>query len=112
MRSQLHICMVMQMTALLVLPMMLWSACPWQTLRNSGFDDMETLMDMQEEHMRELGMPSGHIVKLKRPTAMVPIGRFDLQLSFCKASYAGSIPQQASIQSTTYALTLCQWAAT
>ena len=37
-----------------------------QALRNHGFEDVETLMGMREEHMRELGMPAGHIVKLKR----------------------------------------------
>ena len=27
---------------------------------------METLLGIEEEHMRDAGMPSGHIVKLKR----------------------------------------------
>jgi len=32
----------------------------------SGFDDMETLLDIENEHMREIGFPPGHIVKLKK----------------------------------------------
>ena len=39
---------------------------PVQVLRDHGFDDMDTLLGMEEEHMRDAGMPSGHIVKLKR----------------------------------------------
>jgi len=31
-----------------------------------GFDCMEVVQDMQEHHMRELGMASGHILKLKK----------------------------------------------
>eukprot|EP00441_Pelagodinium_beii_P033143 CAMPEP_0197640684 /NCGR_PEP_ID=MMETSP1338-20131121/14888_1 /TAXON_ID=43686 ORGANISM="Pelagodinium beii, Strain RCC1491" /NCGR_SAMPLE_ID=MMETSP1338 /ASSEMBLY_ACC=CAM_ASM_000754 /LENGTH=364 /DNA_ID=CAMNT_0043213555 /DNA_START=88 /DNA_END=1182 /DNA_ORIENTATION=- len=37
-----------------------------ETLIGNGFDDMETLLDIEEEHMRQLGMPPGHIVKLKK----------------------------------------------
>mmetsp|Transcript_65910 Transcript_65910/g.155227 ORF Transcript_65910/g.155227 Transcript_65910/m.155227 type:complete len:434 (-) Transcript_65910:301-1602(-) len=37
-----------------------------EVLRDHGFDDMETLLGMEEEHMRDAGMPSGHVVKLKR----------------------------------------------
>jgi len=32
----------------------------------SGFDDLDTLMDIEEEHMKEMGMPPGHVVKLKK----------------------------------------------
>ncbi|CAJ1338686.1 unnamed protein product [Effrenium voratum] len=37
-----------------------------EVFKDHGFDDMETLMGMEEEHMRDMGMPSGHIVKLRR----------------------------------------------
>ncbi|CAJ1375010.1 unnamed protein product [Effrenium voratum] len=37
-----------------------------EALRDNGFDDMETLMGIEEEHMRDIGMAVGHIVKLKR----------------------------------------------
>ena len=37
-----------------------------ELMRDHGFDDMETLMCIEEPHMREMGMPAGHIVKLKR----------------------------------------------
>jgi len=35
-------------------------------LISSGFDDMDTLLDIENEHMREIGIPPGHIVKLKK----------------------------------------------
>eukprot|EP00440_Ansanella_granifera_P062413 gb/GFBE01067671.1/.p1 GENE.gb/GFBE01067671.1/~~gb/GFBE01067671.1/.p1 ORF type:complete len:448 (+),score=77.94 gb/GFBE01067671.1/:1-1344(+) len=35
-------------------------------MQRSGFDDMETLLEIEDEHMRELGLPPGHIVKLKK----------------------------------------------
>jgi len=37
-----------------------------ELLISSGFDDMETLHDIEDEHMRDLGLPPGHIVKLKK----------------------------------------------
>jgi len=37
-----------------------------EALISSGFDDMDTLLDIEDEHMRQLGMPPGHIVKLKK----------------------------------------------
>lgn len=37
-----------------------------EVLRDHGFEDMETLLGIEEEHMRDIGMPAGHIVKLKR----------------------------------------------
>lgn len=37
-----------------------------EILRDHGFEDMETLLGIEEEHMRDIGMPAGHIVKMKR----------------------------------------------
>ncbi|CAJ1357289.1 unnamed protein product [Effrenium voratum] len=37
-----------------------------EVMRDHGFDDLETLICIEEPHMREMGMPAGHIVKLKR----------------------------------------------
>jgi serine/threonine protein kinase/hemoglobin-like flavoprotein len=37
-----------------------------QTLLENGFDDMETLIEIEDEHMKQLGMPPGHVVKLKK----------------------------------------------
>jgi hemoglobin-like flavoprotein len=37
-----------------------------QPLIASGFDDFETLLDIEDSHMKEIGMLPGHIVKLKR----------------------------------------------
>jgi len=37
-----------------------------EVLRDHGFEDMETLLGIEEEHMRDIGMPAGHIVKMKR----------------------------------------------
>ena len=37
-----------------------------EVLRDHGFEDMETLLGIEEEHMRDIGMPAGHIVKFKR----------------------------------------------
>lgn len=37
-----------------------------EVLRDHGFEDMETLLGIEEEHMRDIGMPAWHIVKLKR----------------------------------------------
>ena len=41
---------------------------PCQVLNHHGFDDMETLLCMEDEHMREMGIATGHILKLKRPS--------------------------------------------
>jgi len=32
----------------------------------NGFDDMEVLMDIEDDHMRELGLLPGHMLKLKK----------------------------------------------
>ena len=37
-----------------------------ELLRDHGFEDMETLLGIEEQHMRDMGMPAGHIVKMKR----------------------------------------------
>ena len=49
-----------------------------ELLRDHGFEDMETLLGIEEQHMRDMGMPAGHIVKLKRnlrdcPERMAPV---------------------------------------
>lgn len=38
-------------------------------LRSHGFDDMETILMINEEHMKDLGMRMGHIMKLKKRLA-------------------------------------------
>eukprot|EP00441_Pelagodinium_beii_P034350 CAMPEP_0197630234 /NCGR_PEP_ID=MMETSP1338-20131121/7789_1 /TAXON_ID=43686 ORGANISM="Pelagodinium beii, Strain RCC1491" /NCGR_SAMPLE_ID=MMETSP1338 /ASSEMBLY_ACC=CAM_ASM_000754 /LENGTH=419 /DNA_ID=CAMNT_0043201419 /DNA_START=29 /DNA_END=1288 /DNA_ORIENTATION=+ len=35
-------------------------------LIHNGFDDMETLAMLEEDHMRDMGMPLGHILKLRK----------------------------------------------
>jgi len=37
-----------------------------QALYQSGFEDMETLVDIEEDHMRDLGILPGHQVKLRK----------------------------------------------
>jgi len=37
-----------------------------EVLVGNGFEDIETLLDIEDEHMRELAIPPGHIVKLKK----------------------------------------------
>ncbi|CAE7524255.1 hmp, partial [Symbiodinium natans] len=37
-----------------------------QTLYSSGFEDMETLLEIEDSHMRDLGMLPGHQVKLRK----------------------------------------------
>eukprot|EP00930_Biecheleria_cincta_P093271 TRINITY_DN8351_c0_g1_i2.p1 TRINITY_DN8351_c0_g1~~TRINITY_DN8351_c0_g1_i2.p1 ORF type:complete len:329 (-),score=70.02 TRINITY_DN8351_c0_g1_i2:280-1194(-) len=37
-----------------------------QPLVANGFDDLETLLDIEEDHLKEIGMLPGHIVKLKK----------------------------------------------
>jgi len=37
-----------------------------EAFRQNGFDDMETLLEIEDGHMREIGMPPGHIVKLRK----------------------------------------------
>ncbi|CAK8999407.1 unnamed protein product, partial [Durusdinium trenchii] len=37
-----------------------------EALYNSGFEDMETLVDIEEDHMRDLGILPGHQVKLRK----------------------------------------------
>jgi len=37
-----------------------------QALYDSGFEDMETLVDIEEDHMRDLGILPGHQVKLRK----------------------------------------------
>jgi len=34
-----------------------------------GFDDMDTVQEMQENHMRDIGMAPGHIIKLRKRLA-------------------------------------------
>jgi len=36
-----------------------------QLLIRNGFDDLETLKMLEEDHMKDIGMPLGHILKLK-----------------------------------------------
>ena len=47
---------------------------PQQVLKHHGFDDMETLMSIQDEHMREMSIPTGHILKLKRRGLLKTLG--------------------------------------
>lgn len=37
-----------------------------KVLLRSGFDDLETLLDIEDSDMKELGIPRGHAVKLKK----------------------------------------------
>jgi len=37
-----------------------------ELLISNGFDDLETLLDIEDEHMKEIGIPPGHILKLKK----------------------------------------------
>mmetsp|Transcript_50738 Transcript_50738/g.162372 ORF Transcript_50738/g.162372 Transcript_50738/m.162372 type:complete len:793 (-) Transcript_50738:31-2409(-) len=37
-----------------------------EALLQSGFDDMETLLDIEAPHMKDLGMVPGHILKLRK----------------------------------------------
>jgi len=60
-----------------------------QALRTHGFEDLETLMAMREEHMREVGMATGHIVKLKRHLCDCEPSRFLATASPLRASIGG-----------------------
>lgn len=35
-------------------------------LLRSGFDDMETLIEIEDDHLRDLGLPPGHALKLRK----------------------------------------------
>lgn len=37
-----------------------------EQLINNGFDDLDTLLDIEDEHMKDIGIPPGHILKLKK----------------------------------------------
>lgn len=37
-----------------------------EPLLRSGFDDMETLLEIEDGHMKDLGIPPGHVLKLKK----------------------------------------------
>jgi len=37
-----------------------------QPLLAHGFDEMETLLDVEDEDLRDMGVPRGHVVKLKK----------------------------------------------
>eukprot|EP00930_Biecheleria_cincta_P093273 TRINITY_DN8351_c1_g1_i1.p1 TRINITY_DN8351_c1_g1~~TRINITY_DN8351_c1_g1_i1.p1 ORF type:complete len:399 (+),score=86.61 TRINITY_DN8351_c1_g1_i1:62-1198(+) len=37
-----------------------------EQLISNGFDDLETLLDIEDEHMKDIGIPPGHILKLKK----------------------------------------------
>jgi len=47
-----------------------------RVLNHHGFDDMETLLCMEDEHMREMGIATGHILKLKRHLREHALQRF------------------------------------
>jgi len=37
-----------------------------EVFHRNGFDDMEVLVEIEDDHMRELGLPPGHMLKLKK----------------------------------------------
>jgi len=37
-----------------------------ELLISNGFDDLETLLDIEDEHMKDMGIPPGHILKPKK----------------------------------------------
>jgi len=75
-----------------------------EPLISGGFDDMDTLLDIENEHMRELGIPPGHIVKLKkklREYAGPNAGASTSVVSVPKKAPTASQPQPTSNMMTT-----------
>lgn len=61
-----------------------------------GFDCMDVVKEMEEQHMQQLGMAAGHVLKLrKRLTEMKPAKRVELGR---KVSFTSQAAQEASPQ--------------
>lgn len=44
-----------------------------EPLLRSGFDDLETLCEIEDRHLQDLGMPPGHVLKLRRRLRELPV---------------------------------------